>query len=78
MAVGRYGTKARFGVFAVGAEWRLCCKDHQLGRYDTQTAAIAAGQRAAFQAAGSGFAPELHFVDICGELRQADPASFCL
>ena len=68
--------KVRYGVFQVNSQWLLCCEQHHLGRYSDQVEAIAAGKRAACQAMGSGFDAELLIMDVGGELRHADPASF--
>jgi hypothetical protein len=76
MRVGGLEAKVRYGVFHVDQQWMLCCEQHQLGRYDEQHEAVAAGGRAACQAMGSGFDAELLIMDIGGELRRADPATF--
>jgi hypothetical protein len=76
MDLGRHGTKLRYGVFATGELWKLCCDAQVLGRFRSQNAALSAGRRAACQAMGSGFDAELHFVDVGGELRRADPSTF--
>jgi hypothetical protein len=76
MRAGGLTAKVRYGVFRVDSQWLLCSEQHNLGRYDDQLDAIAAGKRAACQAIGSGFDAELLIMDIGGELRRADPASF--
>lgn len=68
--------KVRYGVFQVDAQWLLCCQEYNLGRYVDQSAAIAAGKRAAGQAMGSGFDAELLVMDVGGELRRVEPAQF--
>jgi hypothetical protein len=68
--------KVRYGVFQVDSKWLLCCEQHRLGRYEDQMSAVSAGRRAACQAMGSGFDAELLIMDVGGELRKADPASF--
>ena len=76
MRAGGLTAKVRYGVFQVESQWLLCCEQHNLGRYNDQSDAIAAGKRAACQAMGSGFDAELLIMDIGGELRRADPATF--
>ena len=76
MRAGGLTAKVHYGVFQVGSQWLLCCQEHNLGRYADQSDAIAAGKRAASQAMGNGFDAELLIMDIGGELRRADPASF--
>jgi len=75
MRAGGAMAKVRYGVFEVDGHWSLWCGSHRLGGYTDQSAAIAAGARAACQAAGSGFDPELLIMDS-GELRRANPASY--
>jgi hypothetical protein len=63
-------------VFQVDEHWLLCCDQHHLSRYADWSSAISAGKPAACQAMGSGFKAELFIMDIGGELRRAEPASF--
>jgi hypothetical protein len=76
MRAGGLTAKVRYGVFQIDSQWMLCCEQYHLGRYSSQLDAISAGKRAACQAMGSGFDAELLIMDVGGELRQADPASF--
>jgi hypothetical protein len=72
----RYGAKVRYGVLPAGEIWKLCCETPLLGRFDGQNAALCARRRAACQPMGRGVDAELHVLDVDGEFRQADPASF--
>lgn len=68
--------KVRYGVFQMNAQWVLCSEKQHLGRYADMPSAVSAGRRAACQAMGNGLDAELHIMDIRGELRRVDPASF--
>ena len=69
-------TKVRYGVFPQDRQWLVCSEKQHFGRFVDRSSALAIGGRAARIALAPEIDGELYIVEIGGDVKRTNPASF--